>query len=170
MYETVGELARLQGLLDASAAGAGPHLRGIFSDEHRPDAAEVCASLTGMRLLTVATVTADGRPIAGPFDGYLLHGVWWESSSPDSVRIGHLRTRPAISATHLPDESFALVVHGRAALFDFHADEAADLRRAMLDHYVPLQGPAFAEWVDELDGVAVRIDAEKMFAFRNDDG
>lgn len=166
MYETPGELAALQDLLDRSAEGAGDHLRGIFSDENRPDAAELCAELTGMRLLTVATVTVDGRPITGPLDGYLIHGAFWVSSSPESVRIRHLRNRPAVSATYLPDDRFAVIVHGRAEVFDFHDDVAADLRRAMLDHYVPLQGEAFAEWVEELDGVAVRVDADRMFAFR----
>lgn len=168
VHETVDEITVLQDLLDLSAAGAGSHLRGIFTDGLRPDAVEVCARMTGMRLLTVATVTADGRPVSGPLDGYLLHGVLWASSSPNSVRIRHLRARPAISATYLPDESFALIVHGHATLFDFHSDEASELRSAMIEHYVPLQGPTFADWVDELDGVAVRIDAERLFAFRND--
>ena len=168
MHETRDEVTALQRLLDASIAGAGPHLRSIFTDDHSPSAAEIIAEMTGMRLLTVATVTADGRPIAGPLDGYLLHGRLWASSSPESVRVRHLRTRSAVSATYLPGEHFALSVHGRAEVLDLHAPEADELRRAMLDHYVPLQGQAFAEWLDTLDGVAIRIDADKMFAFRTD--
>ena len=35
----------------------------------------------------------------------------------------------------------------------------------MLDHYVPLQGPAFEQWLDDIDGAAVRIVAEKLFVF-----
>ena len=35
MLETPEELAALQALLDASMATAGPHLRGIISDERR---------------------------------------------------------------------------------------------------------------------------------------
>jgi hypothetical protein len=35
MHETTEELAHLQRLLDTSAAGAGPHLRGIISDDRR---------------------------------------------------------------------------------------------------------------------------------------
>lgn len=165
MHETPVELTALQRLLDASATAAGAHLASIFTHDHRPGAAEVCAEMTGMRLLTVATVTADGRPIAGPLDGYLLHGALWASSSPDSVRVRHLRERPAVSATYLPSERFALIVHGRAEVMDLQSAEADELRQAMLDHYVPLQGPAFAQWLDELGGVAVRIDADKLFAF-----
>jgi hypothetical protein len=165
MHETPDELAAVEHLLTTSIAGAGPHLRSIFTEDHRPDARQVCAEMSGMCLLTVATVTAAGRPIAGPLDGYLLHGVLWASSSPESVRVRHLRTRPAVSATYLPGEHFALTVHGRAEVLDLHAAAATDLRQAMLAHYVPLQGQAFADWLDTLDGVAIRIDADKMFAF-----
>lgn len=166
MHETPEEVAALQRLLDASAAAAGPHLASIVTDDHHPSAAEIVTEMTGMCLLTVATATADGRPIAGPLDGYLLHGRLWTSSSPDSVRVRHLRNRPAVSATYLPGEHFALTVHGRAAVIDLQSDDAGELRQAMLDHYVPLQGPAFARWLADLDGVAVRIDADKVFAYR----
>jgi hypothetical protein len=64
MLETPEELDDLQQLLDRSAAGAGGHLRGILTDERRLSAAQLAGKLTGMRLLVVATVTADGRPSA----------------------------------------------------------------------------------------------------------
>jgi hypothetical protein len=35
----------------------------------------------------------------------------------------------------------------------------------MLDHYLPLQGPAFETWLGEIDAVAARIVAEKIFTF-----
>lgn len=169
MHETHDEVVALQRLLDASTAAAGPHLRSVFGVDQRPSAADVCTEMVGMCLVTVATTTADGRPISGPLDGYFLHGAMWVSSAPDSVRVRHLRTRPAVSATYLPSERFAVTVHGRAEVIDLHHSDAAELRQAMLDHYVPSQGPAFAQWLDELDGVAVRIDADKMFAFRQED-
>jgi hypothetical protein len=169
MKETAAELAALQELLDRSAAGGGPHLSGIIDAERRLSAAQLCERLTGMRLLTVATVTADGRPLTGAVDGYFLHGMWYFSTSPDSVRMRHLRARPAISATHLPDESLQVSVHGRAELFEladpFHG---AMLKQAMLDHYVPIQGPSFEEWIDnnQDEGAGgARIVAEKMFTF-----
>jgi len=166
MLETSEELATLQTLLDESAAAAGPHMREIITEERRLDAAELARRLPGMCLLTVATVTADGRPVTGPFDGYFLHGAWWFSSGPDAVRIKHLRARPAVSATYLPGEEMSVTVHGRAELFDLHGPECADLRQAMLDFYLPKQGPAFQEWMDGLvGGVGVRIDASKMFTF-----
>jgi hypothetical protein len=165
MLENPAEIDRLQQLLDRSAAGAGSHLRGIITDERRMSATALTERLQGMRLLTVATVTADGRPLAGPVDGYFLHGTFWFSSGRNSVRMRHLAARPAVSATHLPGEELAVTVHGRAELFDLSDPVGAELRQAMLDWYVPRQGPEFGKWLDALDAVGARIEAEKVFTF-----
>ena len=165
MLETQEEVDRLQRLLDRSAAGAGAHLRGIISDDRRLSAVQVCEKLQGMRLLVVATVTADGRPLAGPVDGYFLHGSFYFSSGRDSVRMRHLAARSAVSATHLAGEELAVTVHGRADLFDVSDPARGELRQAMLDHYLPRQGPAFETWLDQADAVAAHITADKMFTY-----
>jgi hypothetical protein len=165
MLETPQELERLQALLDDSMDEAGPHLRGIISDERRLDAQELTERLRGMRLLVLATVTADGRPLAGPVDGYFLHGTFWFSSGTGSVRMRHLARRPAVSATHLPGEDLAVTVHGRAECFPMDDPACAAMRRAMLDHYVPIQGPSFEEWLDNIDAMGARIQPDKMFTF-----
>ena len=118
-----------------------------------------------MRLLVVATVTSDGRPLAGPVDGYLLHGSFCFSSGRNSVRMRHLAARPAVSATYLPGEELAVTVHGRAELFELRDPAAAELRQAMLDWYVPRQGPEFESWLNAVDAVAARIEPAKMFTF-----
>ncbi len=118
-----------------------------------------------MRLLALATVTADGRPLVGPVDGYLLHGSLHFSSGRDSVRMRHLAARPACSATHLPGDELAVTVHGRAELFDVSDPAHGELRQAMLDHYLPLQGPEFESWLNEIDAIGARIVADKMFTF-----
>ena len=165
MLETPEELDNLQQLLDRSMAGAGEHLRGIITDERRLSAAGLAGRLQGMRLLAVATVTADGRPLAGPVDGYFLHGTFWFSSGRNSVRMRHLAARPAVSAIHLPGEELAVTVHGRAELVELRGPGGAELRQAMLDWYVPRQGPEFETWLDALDAVAARIEPEKIFTF-----
>ena len=165
MLETPEELDNLQQLLDRSMAGAGEHLRGIITGERRLSAAELAGRLPGMRLLVVATVTADGRPLAGPVDGYFLHGTFWFSSGRNSVRMRHLAARPAVSATHLPGEELAVTVHGRAELVGLREPAGAELRQAMLDWYVPRQGPEFETWLEALDAVAARIEPEKIFTF-----
>jgi len=165
MLETPEELDRLQQLLDRSMDGAGPHLREIIEPERRLDARQLTEQLEGMCLLVLATVTADGRPLTAPVDGYFLHGTFWFSLGIDAVRTRHLTRRPQASVTHLPGESLAVTVHGRAELHDFGSDACADLDKAMLDHYQPIRGPSFAEWMDEVDAVGARLAPEKIFTF-----
>lgn len=168
MLETPEELARLQDILDRSMESAGAHLAGIIEPERRLTAEEVAERLQGMVLLTVATVTADGRPRAGPVDGYLLHGEFHFSSGRDSVRMRHLAARSGVSATHLPGEKLAVTVHGRAHLYDLNDPRYPEQRQAMLDHYLPLQGEAFRQWLDGTDAVAARIEADRIFTLHLD--
>jgi hypothetical protein len=165
VYETPDEIAALQDLLDRSFARAGPHLLDIITPERRMSAAEVAERLTGMRLLALATVTADGRPIVGPVDGIFFHGAFHFGSSPESVRFRHIRARPQVSATYLPGEEMAVTVHGRAVLSD--VGRGSPLRRALLEIYAPRYGDS---WEEMLDGGALyaRIEAERMFTFRMD--
>ena len=88
MLESRDESTRLQVLLDASMASAGPHLRGIIGDDRRLGAIELAERLQGMRLLVLSTVTADGRPLCGAVDGYFLHGSCTElsGSAPGTSR------------------------------------------------------------------------------------
>lgn len=165
MLESPGEMNRLQQLLDESMAGAGPHLRGIITDDRRLTAQQVCQRLQDMCLLVVATVTADGRPLAGPVDGYFLHGSFYFSSGRDSVRMRHLAERPAVSATYLAGEELAVTVHGQAELFEVSDPARGELRQAMLGYYLPRQGPSFQEWLDGENLVGARIAAQKMFTF-----
>ena len=119
-----------------------------------------------MRLLVVATVTADGRPLVGPVDGYFLHGSFHFSSGRHSVRMRHLAARPAVSASYLPGEEFAVTVHGRAELYDLLDPEHGAQRQAMLDHYLPKQGPGFEAWLHSEKPIGARIEATKMFTFQ----
>src|SRR5580658_3938946 len=157
MHESEEELAALQELLDRSAANAGPHMSGIISPDRRVDARQLAGRLHGMRLLVLATVTADGRPLNGPVDAYLIHGAFHFSSGRDSVRMRHLAARPAVSAVHLPGDELAVTVHGRAELFEISNPAHPELRQAMLDEYLPKQGPAFETWLEAEDAVGARI-------------
>src|SRR6266498_634726 len=148
MDETVEDLAALQALIDRSHAGGGRHLSSILTPQRRVGAGELAGRLTGMCLLVLATVTADCRPLVGPVDGIFYRGAFHFSSSPDSVRLRHLRSRPHVSATHLPDESFAVTVHGRAVPVDVRAQEHAGFRRALLGVYVPRYGAGWEQFLD----------------------
>lgn len=164
MHETHEDLAALQRVLDDSYAASGPHLRRIITAERRLSAEEVASRLQGMSLLALATVTADGRPIVGPVDGIFYRGAFHFGSAPDSVRFGHIRRRPHVSATHLPGEELAVTVHGRAVPIDVNVAEHAGFRAALLEVYVPRYGPEWEQFLDS--GVAyARIHADRMFTF-----
>jgi hypothetical protein len=168
MHETREDLASLQELLDRSAALGGTHLRSIITSERRLSAVELSDRLVGMRLLALATVTADGRPLVGPVDGIFYRGAFHFGSSPESVRFRHIRDRPQVSATHVPGEELAVTVHGRAVPIDVAAEDQEGFRRSLLDIYVPRYGP---EWEDFLAGGVcyARIEAARMFTFHMDD-
>jgi nitroimidazol reductase NimA-like FMN-containing flavoprotein (pyridoxamine 5'-phosphate oxidase superfamily) len=160
MRETPEDIARLQDLLDRSYAAGGPHLRSTITPERRLSAAELVERLQGMRLLVVATVTADGRPLTGPVDGIFYRGAFHFGSAPDSFRLRHLQVRPQVSATHLPGEELCVTVHGTAV----PVDVAGGFRQALLDIYVPRFGPDWEKFLDSGPRY-VRIQPEKMFTF-----
>jgi nitroimidazol reductase NimA-like FMN-containing flavoprotein (pyridoxamine 5'-phosphate oxidase superfamily) len=164
VHETRDDLRALQDLLDRSYTSAGAHLLSIHTPQRRLRADEVAERLAGMRLLALATVTADGRPVVGPVDGVFYRGAFHFGSSPDSVRFRHIRARPQVSTTHLPGEELAVTVHGHAVPIDIRAEQNAGFRRTLLEIYVPRYG---AGWEDFLDSgpLYARIDADRMFAF-----
>jgi len=96
-------------------------------------------------------------------DGIFYRGAFHFGSSPDSLRFRHIRTRPHVSACHLPGEEFAVTVHGHAAPVDLHADAQAGFRQALLEIYEPRYGPEWEEFLNS-GPVYARIDADRMFA------
>jgi nitroimidazol reductase NimA-like FMN-containing flavoprotein (pyridoxamine 5'-phosphate oxidase superfamily) len=161
LHETPDDLAELQELIDRSYASAGPHMLRIHAPERRLSAEQVAERLTGMTLLALATVTADGRPIVGPVDGIFYRGSFHFGSSPDSVRFRHIDKRPYVSATHLPGEELAVTVHGRA----LPVEVEGGFRQVLLDIYVPRYGPEWeTEFLDSGPRYA-RIEAERMFTY-----
>jgi hypothetical protein len=168
VHETAADLDALQRLLDRSYAGAGPHLRRIVTPERRLDAAALAARLVGVRLLALATVTADGRPIVGPVDGIFYRGAFWFGSAPDSVRFRHIRERPDVSATHVEGEPFAVTVHGRVHVTDLRDPAAAGFRDALAEVYAPRYGEEWIGWAEQHP--YARIDARRMYTFSFDEG
>jgi hypothetical protein len=165
VHETAEDLTRLQALLDRSYAAAGVHLLSIHDSERRLRAEQLAARLGGMCLLSLATVTADGRPIAGPVDGIFYRGSFYFGSSPDSLRFRHIRARPHVSATHVPGEELAVTVHGRAVPIDIAAPPELGFRNTVLEIYVPHHGPQWEHEFLDASPVYARIDGERMFAF-----
>lgn len=162
MRETAEDLARLQALLDRSYETAGAHLREVITPERRLSAEQLAGRLDGMCLLTLATVTADGRPVNGPVDGFFYRGEWYFGSSHESLRFRHIRVRPQVSATYLPGEELSVTAHGRAHGIDAQTHDDGGFAGVLLDYY----GARFAGAEAMLESSAyARIEAERMFSF-----
>ncbi len=162
MRETADDLARLQGLLDRSYEAAGPHLREVITPERRLTAQQLSERLQGMCLLTLATVTADGRPINGPVDGFFYRGSWYFGSGRESLRFRHIRRRPQVSATYLPAEEISVSTHGRALEIDARTHDEGGFAEVVIGYY----GARFEGAEAMLESAAyARIEAERMFTF-----
>jgi hypothetical protein len=114
MKETEDEVAGLQQLLERSHGQATQHLRDIIHDQRVLTARDLVALLTGMNVLSVATVTARGEPRISALDGHFLHATWTFSTSVKAAKARHLQTRPAVSVAHIDGEALAVFGHGRA--------------------------------------------------------
>ena len=154
-----GFLSRLQRVLDVSHERAGPHLRSVITPERRLTAADLAARLTGMKLLALATVTSSGTPVVGPVDGIFYRGEFWFGTSPIAFRIRHIRRNPAVSATHLEGEEFAVTVHGTAHIEGTPADLPDGFGEVCREIY----GDGWLEWGK--DAVYCRIEPVRMFTF-----
>ena len=158
MHETAEDLKNLQLLLNRSYELAGSHLREVATPDRRISAAQLIDLMTGVQVLALATVTADGRPMTGAVDGLFYRARFWFGSSPDSVRIRHLRTRPQVSATHTRGERLAITVHGRASIVDLEDPLHAGFRALCLETY----GEDWDDW--GVSSTYAYIDPVKMFA------
>jgi nitroimidazol reductase NimA-like FMN-containing flavoprotein (pyridoxamine 5'-phosphate oxidase superfamily) len=163
VHESPQDIVTVQALLDRSYAAAGAHLRSIHTRQRRLAAADLVQRLQGMCLLVLATVSSAGRPVTGPVDSVFHRGAFYFGTSPDSIRWRHLRRNPAVSATHLPSEDWAVIVHGTAVPADVSRTNRDGLRATLLEVYTPRYG---AQWEEFLDSgpVYARIAAERMFA------
>jgi general stress protein 26 len=113
MLETADEVTALQDLLDASHASSTSHLREIINDDRTLSARALVALLTGMKVLSVATVTATGEPRISALDGHFLHGTWTFSTNATAAKARHMQARPSVSVAHVDGEELALFSHGR---------------------------------------------------------
>jgi general stress protein 26 len=163
LYETPTDIEHLQTLLDKSHAAMGGHMRSILTAERRMTADRLVSVLQGMRLLSLATVTAKGEPRVGAVDGHFYRGQFWFGSAPDSVRFRHIRRRPAVSAVHLVGEELGVTVHGTATLVDVNAPEHQEFR----DYCLRLYGETWNGW--GASAQYARVDAERMYTYHTRD-
>lgn len=163
MYETDEDLRQLQALLDASYARAGEHLRMIWPEETRLDAAGLAAEMEGIQVLDLATVTPKGEPRVAPVDGHFYRGRFWFGSAANSVRFRNIRANNAVSAVITRGlETFLVLVHGQAAELDPRGPAAEGFAR------VPREVYDFDWDAVHPDAPYARIEARTLLAFKRD--
>jgi uncharacterized pyridoxamine 5'-phosphate oxidase family protein len=160
VHETAADTAGLQQLLDASYARIGTHMRSIHTPERRVAASDLARVLRGVRVLDLATVTAQCEPRVSPVDGLFFRGRFYFGSGHESMRFKHLRVRPQVSACHTIGESFATIVHGKAIEIDVRSAE----NKAFLA-YVHEVYPDWDEWYANDTPPYARIEPTVMYAY-----
>lgn len=146
MYETAEEIAALQELLDRSHAQATSHLRDIINDQRRLTANDLVALLTGMKVISVATVTAKGHPRISAMDGHFLHGSWSFSTSGTAAKARHMHARPDVSVAHIDGEELAVFSHGRV---EEMAESDPDWEET-LDHWTRYYQSSPLTWAERI--------------------
>ncbi|MCU1535952.1 MAG: pyridoxamine 5-phosphate oxidase-related FMN-binding protein [Humibacillus sp.] len=164
MLETSDEVAALQRLLDDSHARSTAHLRDIITDGRTLTAKQLVALLTGMKVLSVATVTASGEPRIAALDGHFLHGTWTFSTSGTSAKARHLAARPSVSVAHIDGEELAVFSHGRAELMGPGAD-----RDEVEAHWIAHYGSSPWSWGDDIRMYRLRMSWVVAYAFRREE-
>lgn len=164
MLETTDETAALQALLDASHARATGHLRSIIDDDRSLSARQLVGLLTGMKVLSVATVTASGEPRISALDGHFLHGTWTFGTSGTSAKAKHLAARPAVSVAHIDGEDLALFSHGHAELIEPGAD-----RDEVDAHWTAHYGSSPYSWGDDIRMYRLRMTWAVAYAAKRDE-
>ena len=160
MLETTTELDSLQHLLDASHAGGTSHLRSIVSGDHVMTAREMVSALDGMRVLSLATVTARGEPRVSAVDGHFLHGVWTFGTDGRAAKARHLAARPAISAAYVAGERIGVFCHGQAVQLS-PDDEGW---QEVIEHWSTHYGSDPTTWGDDVR--MFRVEPHWMVAYR----
>ena len=156
MKETEQELDALQALLDRSHRGASDHLRSIIDDNRTLSAREIAGLMTGMRVISFATVTSRGEPRVSAVDGHFLHGHWILGTLRTSPKGRQLLANPAVSAACIEGEELAVFTHGRAAVLE--GDELAEVEAHWTAHYGTPPGALG-------DVVMIRVDPTFMVGF-----
>ncbi len=162
MLETPAEIDELQALLDRSHAGATEHLKGIIHGERLLTAADIVGLLSGMKVVSLATVTAAGEPRISAVDGHFLHGTWTWSTSGSSAKARHLATRPSVSAAHVDNEELAVFSHGKAR--QLGADDAT--WNETIDHWTAHYDESPLDWGPDIR--IYRLEATWMVGYAAD--
>lgn len=165
MFETAEEMAALDRLLTESLHRSTEHLRSIVVEGQRTlDAAETCRLLTGMRTLSLATVTAKGEPRISGVDGHFLHARWVFTTSGTSAKARHLQRRPAVSVAHIVGDDLGVFCHGDVEVLDESHPDRVAVEEHLTHHY----GSSPSSWGPDILYARVQPHWMVTYAFAKD--
>lgn len=165
MHETPDEIAALDRLLTESLHRSTEHLRAIVTEGERTlDAAETCRVLTGMRTLSLATVTARGEPRISGVDGHFLHARWVFTTSGTSAKVRHLRARPAVSVAHVVGDDLGVFTHGAVEELGRDHPDLGWVEEHLTAHY----GSSPSSWGPDIYYARVQPHWMVTYAFEKD--
>jgi uncharacterized pyridoxamine 5'-phosphate oxidase family protein len=159
MFESDGEVRKLQALLDRTLTHANPHLLRIVKPERRLTARQVVHYLQGTKHVAFGTVNERGEPRVAPLDGVFVRGRFTVSTGGRAARLRHLRANPACSAAHMDGDTVGIVVHGRATIIG-QGEEAADELEPIWRN---IYGSSPFDWGEGV--VFMRIEPSSMWAY-----
>src|SRR5438876_4255445 len=111
MRETLGDIERLQALLDNSIERAGAFLRRSFQmPEHSLTAQELVDCWQDVQTIALATVTMRGEPRVSPIGSLLYRGVIYIPTDATAARTRHVMKRPALRLTLFRENDLAKIV------------------------------------------------------------
>ncbi|MBS9374750.1 pyridoxamine 5'-phosphate oxidase family protein [Rhodococcus sp. B50] len=150
MRETTDELGELQTLLDASLSRSTGHLRSIIDRQSTATAQQLVEVLTGMCVLTLATVTATGEPRISGVDGHFLHGKWHFGTARSAAKARHLAARPAAGVAHMRGEDLGVFTHGRVEILNPQHGAPADDWPELLAYFKSFYGADAFDWDNDV--------------------
>ncbi len=112
-----------------------------------------------MRVLAVATTTAEGEPRISAVDGHFLHGRWVFTTSGSAAKVRHLRARPAVSAACVEGEEVAIFTHGRVEFLESGHEDFDEIAGHLTTHY----GSSPFSWGESI--VLCRVDPTWMVGY-----
>jgi hypothetical protein len=163
MRHSPASLERLQAVLDHSADGAGEHLRNTFEiPDHTLSAHQLIRYLDKQpESVALATVSERGEPRVAPVHAVFYEAAFHVPTVAGAARTKHISRRPSVSLTHWVLSHVAIIVHGTVTILQPEHPDSAELNE--------LYRASWWRSVRETgDGVYLRIEAERMFAWAQD--
>jgi hypothetical protein len=163
MLETTTEVTELQELMDGVYPQTTQHLRSIIAGQRRLSADALVKLLTGMRVLSLATVTAAGEPRISAVDGHFLHARWVFTTAGSAAKARQLRARPAASAAYVDGERLGVFTHGQVEFLTPEHPDFAELEDYLVGHY----GSSPSSWAPDI--VYCRLQPTWMIGYGNEE-